>query len=330
MMESPKAVHNPWYIALLVYNVIVLATVVVFGVLSSFAFSGASDFFFLNTQTLQWMRKFPVDVTPAEWTFHFAWLAVFAWQAAWLLYALLSLCRKSPLKEPLYASPYLLPPLLLGAYVLANGSAVAWMFLFDRGYVEAALAAMLLAVVLLIFATVLSYRSVDEGWVHLVLQEREFEAWLVTGFVHNGLALYASWAFFVASINLAVVITYTSGAGDVSSATSSTVALGVMAVAVVVYALADLCLLDRHTRYTLTPYLVTMVGLVGVVVEVVDGGWEVLLGGGVEAEEGGGGGVDRNAVMAVVLCGVGGLFLALKLVVTVARHVREGREEEED
>ncbi|KAL8564713.1 hypothetical protein ACOMHN_004206 [Nucella lapillus] len=292
--------HNPWYIALVVYNILALLAVVVFNGLGSTGASAGG--LFVSSQRAQW-RRYRLDVSPAEWFFN-AWVVIHAWQCAWLIYGLSNLFRKTAFNEPLYDSyPYLLPPSLLGVYVVANGCNIAWCFLFDRGFVVGALAASAVMSVLLVTALGLSYRGFHSGWVHLVRQGRECEAWWVRGVVHNGLAIYASWACVETLLNLATVLAYASGS-DVSVMTSSTIALGVLALGWGVYVLVDVCLLDGYSRYTLTPYLLVLVALVAVLLNNWNPG-------------------HRNWLLSVVLCGAAGASLLTKALLCCIRHVTE-------
>ena len=222
-----------------------------------------------------------------------------------MLYSVVNLFRKNCHHEPLYASPYVLPPLLFGAYSLANGCNIVWCFLFDRGLIEGALAVIVLNPLFLIVALVVSYKGLVDSAGALIQQGREFEVWLVRGFVHNGLGIYASWTSIAALLNFAMVVAYTDG-GDVSVSAASTVALGILSFVVAVFVVTDVFLLDRYSRFTITPYLVLLVALVGSLVKNWDSG-------------------ARNSIFTAILCGVGCGALLLKLVVTASRRLKEGR-----
>ena len=91
------------------------------------------------------------------------------------------------------------------------------------------------------------------------------EAWLVVGFLHNGLGLYAAWTGVAAVANLAVV----QGGGTARGGPppgARAAAIGVLTLKLVFYMLVDMVVAERYLRFLFTPYLVVMAALV---VEVV-------------------------------------------------------------
>ena len=82
------------------------------------------------------------------------------------------------------------------------------MFLFDRDVIEGAFVALLGIAVLLIVCLCISYRALDAASPRLVEQRRVVDIWLVRGFVHNGLGIYATWTSIATLLNLAMVIRY--------------------------------------------------------------------------------------------------------------------------
>ncbi|KAK7092766.1 uncharacterized protein [Littorina saxatilis] len=292
--------HNGWYIALVVFNVITLIAVYVINGLSG---SGPGYGLFVSSQSEQ-ADKYKLEITPAGWTFSI-WGVIYVWQALWVLYSIVNLFRKNCNGHPVYSSPFTLPPLLFGFYAVANGCNIAWIFLFDRSHVEAAFAVLLLNALLLILALAVSYKRLDATAEELVTQSRGFDVWLVRGFVQNGLGVYCTWTTIATLLNLAMVIAYTKGS-NISAAAASTVALGVLSFLIALFVLADLLFLDRYSRYTVTPYLVVIVALVG----SLTNNWD--------SEK-------VNSIFTAVLLGVGGVALLAKVILTVYRHFRDRR-----
>ena len=83
--------------------------------------------------------------------------------------------------------------------------------------------------------------------------------------------------------------------------TAGTVALSVLALEILVFISTDLLLLDRYSRYTLTPYIVVVVALTGSIAK----NWE----------DG-----ATNSILTAVLLGVGAAGLVLKVVMLIYRH----------
>lgn len=83
--------------------------------------------------------------------------------------------------------------------------------------------------------------------------------------------------------------------------TAGTVALGVLSAEILVFISTDLLLFDRYTRYTITPYIVVVIALIGSIAK----NWE----------DG-----ATNSVFTAVLLGVGAAGLVLKVVMSIYRH----------
>ncbi|KAK7468158.1 hypothetical protein BaRGS_00036622 [Batillaria attramentaria] len=247
--------------------------------------------------------KYYLEITPAGWTFSI-WGFIYTWQALWVLYSIVNLFRTTA-QGPAYVNPPVLPCSLFVLYSLTNCCNIAWLFLFDRDYIEGAFVALFFTAFSLILALAVTYRSLDWCSSQLVEQGRSVDIWLVRGLVHNGLGIYATWTSIATLLNMAMVITYSDGS-DISVKTASTVALGVLTAEIVVFVGTDLFLLDRYSRYTITPYLVVVVALIG----SISKNWESGA---------------TNSIFTAVLLAVGSLALLVKLVLTIYRHVTRPR-----
>jgi len=295
LTEKPTG-HKPPFLALVIFNVVFLVVIFILNGLSA---QGPASGIFVSTPGNQ-SDKFYLEITPAGWTFSI-WGFIYTWQALWVVYSVVNLFRRTSAGSPVYVSPAFLPPALFVLYVLANGANVAWLFLFDRSHIQPAFAALVALSLGLYFALAVSYRALERCAGQLVAEGRQKDVWLTRGLVHNGLAMYATWVSVATLLNLAMVLTYSDGS-DVTVSTASTVALGVLTAEIVVFVAVDLCLLDRYSRYTLTPYAVLVVALAGSLARNYTPG-------------------AANSVFSAVLLALAGLALLAKLVLTVYRHL---------
>jgi hypothetical protein len=55
------------------------------------------------------------------------------------------------------------------------------------------------------------FRSLDKAAPELVAQGRSKDIWWTRALVHNGLGIYATWTSIATLLNLAMVISYSSG-----------------------------------------------------------------------------------------------------------------------
>ncbi|XP_076437414.1 uncharacterized protein LOC143276672 [Babylonia areolata] len=292
--KKPMTTHKCGFLALIIFNVILLIALFALNGISA---AGLDNGIFKSTVGNQ-SDKYSVEITPAGWTFSI-WGFIYAWQALWVLYSVVNIFRKTP-QGPNYISPPVLPPALFVTYILANCCNIAWLFLFDRDEIEASFVALLFIAIFLVAGMVVSYKSLEKFYVELLGAGRQVDIWLVRGFVHNGLGIYAAWTSIASLINLAIVITYTDGS-DVAMTTACTIALGVLTVEILVFVSTDLLLLDRYSRYTFTPYIVVVVGLIG----SISKNWESGA---------------TNSIFTAALLGLGSLALLIKIVVSIYRH----------
>ncbi|XP_076437398.1 uncharacterized protein LOC143276658 [Babylonia areolata] len=291
-----SAGHKGWYITLTIANLLILLLVYFFNAIGSETIPGV----FLHNISNQ-SAKYYLEITPASWTFSI-WGFIFTWQGLWVVYSLVLLCRRSADGSPAYLSPLIVSPATVVLYMLANACTIAWLFLFDRDIIEAAFVALLGIPVSLIISLALNYRTLDVAAPSLAQQRRTADIWLVRIFIHNGLAIYATWTSIATLLNMAMVIRYRSDP-VIGDQTAGTVALAVLSVEILVFFTADLFFLDRYSRYTITPYIVVVVALIGSIVK----NWEA-------------GAV--NSIFTAVLLAVGAAGLVIKVIMCVYRHVR--------
>ncbi|KAK7092917.1 uncharacterized protein [Littorina saxatilis] len=285
--------HKGWFMALVIVSLLIQLLVYFFNAAQPDFIKGI----FKNTVGNQ-SDKYALEITPSGWTFSI-WGFIYAWQAVWVFYSLVNLCRRTH-EGPVYLCPAILPPALFVTFILANICNITWLFVFDNDIIEAAFVSLGGIAVFLILGLVVSYRALDAASPKLVEQKRTVDIWLVRGFVHNGLGIYATWCCIATLLNLAMVIRYRSDP-VISTEDACTVALAVLSAEIVVFAITDLFVLDRYTRYTLTPYIVVVVALIG----SIDKNWE----------DG-----ARNSIFTAVLLGMGAAALVLKIVMLLYRH----------
>ncbi len=181
----------------------------------------------------------------------------------------------------------------------------AWLLTFDRQEIEAAFVTLLLYSVLYYVTLGITYAALDKASPRLVEQKRTVEIWLTRALLHNGLAMQATWVSIATLLNMAMVMTYRADPG-VNTTDAATTSLSVLTVEIVVFAVTDLGFLDRYSRYTVTPYVVVVVALLGSISR--------------NYKEG-----ARNSTFTVVLLALAGCLLLAKLVISVYRHIKGRR-----
>ncbi|XP_066299594.1 uncharacterized protein [Branchiostoma lanceolatum] len=150
----------------------------------------------------------------------------------------------------------------------------------------------------------ISYRRVDQNGPWLT-KNAPVDLWLIRLFVHNGLAIYATWVTIATLLGFGITLTYESG---YSNEDVSTGMLALLAAMVLVWFVLENLVFERFCRYTLVPYAVVVVALIGIIDKFIrfDGGLE-----------------KRNAVITCGLLGVSSLALVFRFSLVIWRHVTQ-------
>ncbi|XP_072323257.1 uncharacterized protein [Scyliorhinus torazame] len=199
-------------------------------------------------------KKYSTELTPAVWTFSI-WGVIYIWQAVWLVYACSGFCRR----DAHTWIPSVLPWPFYLVWIINNLLNIGWIFLWDRECIIAALIFLALITFTSYVILFLSYRAlhIQRPWMQ---KYRQVDLWLVRMLVQNGVAVYATWATIATLINFAIVLTYS---GGITTVTSGTVSLSILAFKVVLWFYLENLLFDKYVRYTLTVYPVIIVALSG-------------------------------------------------------------------
>ncbi|XP_056669904.1 uncharacterized protein LOC103102780 [Monodelphis domestica] len=233
-----------------------MATFVVMVVLNGGAGSGAFKGIFQRTVG-NISNKYNTDLTPAGWTF-LIWNVIYLWQLAWLGYALSGICRRNELGW-FYVKPDVLPTPFYLVWILNNILNVGWLFLWDNECLSPALLVLTMLTGSNYMILFLACRGLYSHRTWLQSHHR-MDLWLFCILVQNGISLYATWTTVAILLNFAVVLIYTVG---VANQTSTTVALSILLLLLVLWFYLENFLLDKHVRYILTVYPVVMVALSG-------------------------------------------------------------------
>ncbi|OWF39584.1 uncharacterized protein LOC110464883 [Mizuhopecten yessoensis] len=290
--------HSGYRIALILLTCLVLGVTLFFNYLGSG--QAGKDLGIYESDTGDISDYFYLEITPAGWTFTI-WAFIYVWQIIWLIYGLSTICRKTDSGIYIYQLP-VMPPAIYIVYILNLGFNIAWMLLFDRKYIEIALADIILMALTLYAILIISSRAVRKNLSVLIKDGAGKEAWFIRFFLHNGIAFYVTWVTVATHLNVAMVMHYSAG---VANDISCTIALGMLTFFVMLWFVTENVLLDAYTRYLFSPYIVLVVALIGSIAKNFD----------LELRY-------RNSILSVILLSMSGFFLFLKLIIIIVRHNR--------
>ncbi|XP_070784656.1 uncharacterized protein [Enoplosus armatus] len=236
---------------------IVLALVFFIFTMVFTALAGPGIYPFLET-TANISDEFVTQITPSGWTFTI-WSIIYIFLALVLVYVFSGIFRKNAYGY-VYCSPAVLPHGFFAIWCLNLSLNTAWLFLWDRKLMPAALAFLILIALTNYVVIFFSCHGLHNygAWLS---KYHKVDLWLHRVLVQNGVAIYATWTTIASLINLTIVLTKDA---NMSQTDAATVSLSVLTVVLFVWFLLENSVLDKHVRYILSIYPVVIWALTGV------------------------------------------------------------------
>ncbi|CAF0898512.1 unnamed protein product [Adineta steineri] len=248
--------HCWWRILLILCAIGAFITTCVFNGLAS---SGPNGIFKQRTGSVSDQNL--TEFTPAGWTFAI-WGVIYFWQAAWLLYALSRIPRKSNTGY-LYISPNTLHFIIFILYILNMGLNIGWLIIWDRGSFGWSLLVIFLMFLTIIIPMIITHILLQRNRPLYINSNRNADIWLVRAFVHNGFAIYGTWLYLAMLLNLTIWISQIYK--DTQSITNaSTAALSLVLVGIIIYFISENFIFYSSMAYTYTPWFVLIFALCGI------------------------------------------------------------------
>ena len=199
--------------------------------------------------------KAQTDLTPAAATFAI-WGLIYLLQLSWIIYTVSLIFRP--------AAPDILPTWFYLVYMLSCCFNVTWLVVWARQ--KFAQAFVVLVAITLSLATCLAfaYSSLDSYLKVSQFQKdsvSELDVWCVRALVQNGIMLYTAWVSIASCINFAIFLQQNLG---VTRPKAGSIALTILLSILITWFIVENFILGKYVKYTLTEYLVLMIGLNGV------------------------------------------------------------------
>ncbi|XP_013386916.1 uncharacterized protein LOC106156270 [Lingula anatina] len=300
--EKGNFSHNPFHIFMIFFTVLSYAASCTFNALSVRSGPVSNVFFERNDTFRQNYIKYKLDINPAFYAFRIWWLIYF-WQAVWLLYAVVSICRKGP-DGYMYVKPTLVPFVTYFLFPFSNLCTIAWLLLIDRDARELSMIPLPLSTFALYVILWFSHRHLAETSQYLVGMGSCKDVWMVKVFFQNGLAIYATWSSIANLLSFANVLAYGPTIGVVSPEVSGSISLGILAAEVLIYFILDIFVFDKHLRHLFIVYPVVIWAVTGILVN----NWDIT---------------KRNCVIGLVLLTVAVLMFLFKIGVIILHYRRK-------
>ncbi|CAH1798205.1 unnamed protein product [Owenia fusiformis] len=242
---------------------------------------------------------------PPIWVHWALWGLTYLWQLSWLIYGLTTISRYGT-HGYLYFSPEIIPFSVYALFILSQILHTAWIFLWAQGYFSYGVIAVALIAFVLYWCMFLAFTNLRR----IRRQLDEFlcrkDIFLSIAFAHNGLALYASMASVVTIFGFIDILILSWGLKEDPAITVGFLALSIE---LLIWFFLDICLFDRYSRYTVTPYIVPLVWMAGNLVKIAPIDAKNIL--------------DINVMFAVILTGVAFILLIIKVIVLYREPIFE-------
>lgn len=220
--------------ACIVFNMIMYTLLLVM----NYAANNSSGILFGNKSIGQVARKYSIEFSPAPYAFE-VWKLVNAWTAMWILYTLSHIFRRRV--------PDVLSPFFFVCFSMATASNMAWTQFMSWEIIKVTTGFVFALMIFLYASLACSYAGLYKQRYFI----SRFDFWVIHILVNNGIAVYATWVTVAALRSLALTVTYFQG---VKQELAVTIALGILALLIVVWFILENTIFREDLLYTQTIY----------------------------------------------------------------------------
>jgi len=223
------------------------------------ALSGAGNSSLFKHTMTELSDKYQLNTTPAGWTF-IIWSIIYFFMAIAFGFFVITIFKQNH-NGYIYLNPIVISPAYCAVYGINLLLTIAWLFLWDREELAAASSDLFAVFITNVISLILLSKNLEQK-DNLMKTEQPKTYWSYIVLAFNGQAMYCTWTFFASLLNFCICLVYING--DASLKTAAEVNLSLVLVVVLGWAVIDIILLDKFTRYLVTPYMVVVWALSGV------------------------------------------------------------------
>jgi len=218
--------------------------------------AGVPDVFYSTVGDIS--DKYQLFITPAGVTFAI-WSIIYLWLAVSLLVLVITLFIKTH-DGRLYLNPVIASPAVTATLSVNFILNLAWIFIWDRSYVNAKLTILASITLFLIAITnilVMAFmaKNIGDNVEDFKRGAPLFWWGIAYRVILNGLGIYTTWTVIASLINLTTALVY---AGEVDQREACLAALSLLVIFHCTWFVIENFVVDFYARYILTPYLVVI------------------------------------------------------------------------
>jgi len=223
------------------------------------ALAGSGNSTFFNSVTGNISDIYELDTTPAGWTFSIWGIIYFGIAATLVFYVITIFMRNS--NGYIYLSPVVASPAYCTVYGINFLMNLGWIFLWDRQLLVVSSYVLFDIAITNFIAITLLIRNI-ESKNHLLKLDQPKIYWTYIVLAFNGHAIYGTWTVIASLLNFTHCLVYREE--SVGMQTAVNVNLSMLLIIAVGWAATEMIFLDRLTRFLVTPYLVAIWALAGI------------------------------------------------------------------
>jgi len=230
--------------------------------------AGVPDVFYSTVGDIS--DKYQLFITPAGVTFAI-WSLIYLWLAVSLLVLVITLFIKTN-DGRLYLNPAIASPAVTATLSVNFILNLAWIFIWDRSYVNANLTILASITLFLIAITnilVMAFmaKNIGDNVEDFKRGAPLFWWGIAYRVILNGLGIYTTWTVIASLINMTTALVY---AGEVDQREACLAALSLLVIFHCTWFVIENFVVDFYARYILTPYLVVIWASNGIRIKKMD------------------------------------------------------------
>jgi len=236
--------------------VVLIICFIVTVIFNGLAGSGNSAIF--NSVTGNISDKYQLDTTPAGWTFSI-WGIIYAGIAATLTFYVVTIFMRNT-KGYIYLNPVVVSPAYCSVYSINFLMNLGWTFLWDNELLVVSSYVLWAIALTNVIAIALLIRNLAHE-NHQLKQEQPSIYWTYIVLAFNGHAMYGTWTVIASLLNFTICLHYRDGVNMQAAVDFN---LSMVLVILLGWAATEMIALDKFTRFLVTPYLVVIWALAGI------------------------------------------------------------------
>jgi len=230
--------------------------------------AGVPDVFYSTVGDIS--DKYQLFITPAGVTFAI-WSLIYLWLAVSLLVLVITLFINTN-DGRLYLNPAIASPAVTATLSVNFILNLAWIFIWDRSYVNANLTILASITLFLIAITnilVMAFmaKNIGDNVEDFKRGAPLFWWGIAYRVILNGLGIYTTWTIIASLINMTTALVY---AGEVDQREACLAALSLLVIFHCTWFVIENFVVDFYARYILTPYLVVIWASNGIRIKKMD------------------------------------------------------------